>query len=201
MQQKNKKYANIYIDDVFVCSLQAITVLKHNLQVGQVLQKDQLESLQLDSEKNAAFDRSIKFLNIRLRSTQEMKEYLLSKGYMAQTVQYCIEKLGDYKYLDDRSFAKVYIASKGQKNGKNKIAYELRQFGVCSTIIDSELSKLDSFVGLFKLIQKKYKGDKNKIIDYCIGRGYRYEEVKDTLDKYLMELECTAIEHGYKNFK
>ncbi|MCL1954271.1 MAG: recombination regulator RecX [Firmicutes bacterium] len=189
MQNKNKKRVNLYIDGNFCCGLETITVLKHNLIEGQIVDLDYLSQLQLESEKNTAFDKAIRYISIRMRSQLEIENYLKDKGYLQATIDYCIEKLLDYKYINDESFAKNYIASKGYKNGKRKLEYELHNFGIDKDIIDNCLDNLDSHKSLLDLIEKKYRGDKQKIIEYCLGRGFVFSEIRQALDVFLEGVE------------
>ena len=185
MQQKNKKRVNLSLDGKFCCSLEAISVLKHNLQVGQQLELNDLESIQLDSEKNTAFDKAIKYLSIRMRSNKEMREYLQQKGYLDVVVDWCMDKLLQYGYQDDDVFAKLYIQSKANKNGKYKLEFELKQLGVSQDIVDKHLKTVDTKALLCDLMQKKYKGDNKKIVDYCLSRGFVYEDIKQALAEFV----------------
>lgn len=188
MQQKNKKRVNLSVDGKFFCGLEAITVLKHNLQVGQEVETDELEELVLESEKNTAFDRAIGYLSIRRRAVSEMQHYLSEKGYLPTTIEYVISKLLEYGYLDDDAFAKVYIESKCNKDGKRKLEYELKHLGIAPEIVSKYLNTIDTAQVLQDLIAKKYKNDSKKIMDHCLSRGFEYENVKRALDNFLLDL-------------
>ncbi|MDR1138706.1 MAG: RecX family transcriptional regulator [Clostridiales bacterium] len=182
IQQRNKKRVNISIDGSFVCGLESITVLKYNLQVGQDIEIEYLAELQLDSDKHTAFDKAVKYLSIRLRSELEMRQYLRDKGFLPLTIEYCIAKLCEYKYIDDEAFAKCYVESKSNKSGIRKLEYELRQLGVDQSTISECLAQVDAKEPLTKLVRKMYKGDRRKIIDYCLSRGFEYSDIKSVVE-------------------
>ena len=58
-QIKDKRRCNIYIDGRFCCGLTLEATVKNRLKVGQIITPEQLAEIQLDSEKNTAFDKAL----------------------------------------------------------------------------------------------------------------------------------------------
>ena len=55
-QIKDKRRCNVYVDGRFCCGLTLEATVKNRLKVGQVITPERLAEIQLDSEKNTAFD-------------------------------------------------------------------------------------------------------------------------------------------------
>jgi len=188
MQTKNKKRVNLFLDGRFTCGLEAITVVKYGLNVGMQLDDDKLQSICIDSETGTAFDRAIRYLGIRMHSQLEVEKYLTQKGYLPIVVNTVIEKLKDYKYIDDKEFAAQYVNSHKKKDGQHKLRYDLGMLGVDTDIVESVLKDLDSTKQIEYLLQKRYKGDKRKIIDYLIRRGFCYDDILPVLERFVQDI-------------
>ena len=55
-----------------------------------------------------------------LKTIKQMKEYLYGLGYGPSVVNYCIEKLSEYNYVNDQNYANIYLSSVKNKYGKFK---------------------------------------------------------------------------------
>ena len=58
-QIKDKRRCNIYVDGRFYCGLTLEATIKNRLKVGQVISPEKLSEIQLESEKNTAFDKAL----------------------------------------------------------------------------------------------------------------------------------------------
>ena len=108
---------SIFLDGSFFCKLNAETIVKNNLKVGEHISKEKIESAQAENEKLIAFDRCLKLLSVP-KTKKQIKDYLYGKGYTSKTVAYCLEKLEEYNYIDDEAFASLYVKSYSFKKGK-----------------------------------------------------------------------------------
>lgn len=93
-------------------------------------------------EKRAK-NEAIKFVALRERSSYEVRKKLKVKEYSEDVINKVIKFLLDNKYVDDARFAELYsrslIDSKGK--GKNYLRKKLRERGINSRIIETELAK------------------------------------------------------------
>ncbi|MCL2599057.1 MAG: RecX family transcriptional regulator, partial [Firmicutes bacterium] len=196
MQVKNKKRVNLYLDGRFFCGLEAITVLSHNLQIGQEIEQQRLEQICEESETSVAFDKAISYLGFRMHSAFEIQEHLSKKGYLPTVVAVVLQKLKDYKYVDDLQFATLFVESYKKKFGAYRIQHLLLQKGVSESIIGQVMGDLDSEDVLQNLIQKKYKGDKRKLIDFLIRRGFEYDDILPKVEHFLSHLDEDSREEA-----
>ena len=115
LQSNNKNRCNLLVDGKFFCGLSLETVMKYRLKVGLDVDKKFLDGVVLESEKSDALSKAIAYLSKRLKTKREVKDYLLKKGYTEEIVWFCIDKLKDYKYVDDEFYSKQYISTSSKK--------------------------------------------------------------------------------------
>ncbi len=107
-----------------------------------------------------------------------------------------IDKLKEYKFLNDEEFAKIWIETRNSIKPKpwRIIKYELRQKGISREIIESfepepqaqEENDLKAAVRIAEKRISRYKGlTKQEIFQklgrYLVSKGFDYETVKKVL--------------------
>jgi regulatory protein len=78
------------------------------------------------------------------KTEKELKDYLLKKGFELDIVKRVLEKMKAYGYIDDFFYAKNFVKSKCKSRGAKKIAFELRQKGICDEIVNDSVSKIQN---------------------------------------------------------
>ncbi len=192
MQKNNKKRCNLYVDNEFFCGMSVETALKNRLKVGQEIDKQKLEDLVLESERQEALIKATDYILKGLKTKRQVKEYLIKKGYSEQVAYESVDKLKEYNYIDDVEYARQYIESVSKKQGKRLTEYRLMMKGVRKEDIESAYSDADDHASeSVKIIAKKHLGDKPitrenlaKTYRYLIGKGFSYEEAKNALSDY-----------------
>ena len=142
-QVKDKRRCNVYIDGRFCCGLTLETLVKNRLKVGQVVTEERLAEIQLESEKNTAFDKALTHLSATNKTEKEMRTFLAKKGYLPAVADYVIEKLRAYNFLNDAQYAEIYAEHAAKNKGGRLIRMELRGKGIDERSIDEALSALD----------------------------------------------------------
>lgn len=192
-QVKDKTRCNIYVDGRFCCGLTLETVVKNRLKVGQIVTQEQLEEMQLESEKHTALDKALHFLSATRKTEREIRTYLTKKGYLPAVIEYVIEKLREYGFINDGEYAEAYTESAAKRKGGRLIRMELKNKGLSDEAIDGALSELDSEQELetAKRILEKYMRGKTadketlqKAYRYLMSKGFDYEVAKAAIDAY-----------------
>ena len=192
-QVKDKTRCNIYVDGRFCCGLTLETVVKNRLKVGQIVSQEQLEEMQLESEKHTALDKALHFLSATRKTEREIRNYLTKKGYLPAVIEYVIEKLREYGFINDGEYAEAYTESAAKRKGGRLIRMELKNKGLSDEAIDGALSELDSEQELetAKRILEKYMRGKTadketlqKAYRYLMSKGFDYEVAKAAIDAY-----------------
>ena len=189
-QIKDKTRCNVYVDGRFYCGLTLETTMKNRLKVGMVVTEEYLSQIQLDSEKETAFDKALSHISLTRKTEKQVRTFLQGKGYLPGVVDYVIEKMRSYQFLNDGEYAEAYVESVAKKKGGRLIRMELRQKGVSDEEIDGALQTLDNETQLIAATTILQKYMRNKLIDreslqkayrYLLGKGFDYDTVKSVI--------------------
>jgi len=183
IQARNPERVNVYLDERYAFALSLNTA--QGLCRGQPLSAGEIARLKAADQPAAAFDRALRFLARRQRSIREAESYLRRSGYPAAVVGAVIQRLREYRYLDDAEFARRWVADRERFRPRSGRALrcELRQKGVGSREIDQALAGLDEAAsaraalrGCLKRWQALAHQDfKAKVCGFLERRGFSYE--------------------------
>lgn len=183
-QVKNKDRVNIYLDGEFRlgCSMDLVVLnhLKENIDISE----EQLDSLVFENEKSMALTKAVTLLGKNLKTKKQMKDYLKGKGYIPKIIDYVLEKLAEYNYINDINYAKIYVRSVKHKYGKIKIINELKLKGVSQKDIDLVMEEFESDTEDIMALAHKYVKNKeittellSKMYRFLLSKGFEYEDV------------------------
>ena len=175
--------------------LHGLTLLKTKLKVGDDINKETLEEYQFEYEKLTAFDKAINLLSRGMKTKKQIMTYLKDKGYMPKVCDYVLDKLIEYKYVDDQTYASCYTKMTSKSKGKRAIAYEMKQKGVSDEIIANCLDEIaDQKEVALSLAQKYIKNKpkdqktKEKLYRHLVGKGFSHEDCFYALNKCFSEI-------------
>lgn len=184
IQQNNKAKCNLFIDNEFFAGVTLESVLKYRLKVGQEVDTETLKELLVDSDKEQALNKAVAYVSKALKTKRQVKDYLLRKGYSEDVIWYCIDKLKEYSYIDDKEYSKRYIESTSKNQGQRLVEYKLMAKGVKKDDISFAYDncEIDANENA-KNVASKYLKNKEmtkeniaKTYRYLIGRGFSYEQ-------------------------
>lgn len=186
---------NLYLDGSYKFSVSANTVLAAGLHVGLEISEEELLKVQEQAEIGNAHDKALNFLDLRRRSTKEIRDYLWRKEFEPHVIQAVIGRLTKAGLLDDEEFARAWIRDRLLLKPKSKRALSAELFakGIPREISDRVLSELDGEDELSaledsinrKLRQTKYATRENDdtLIAALAREGYRYSDIKNCLQQ------------------
>lgn len=192
-QVKDKRRCNIYVDGRFCCGLTLEATMKYRLKVGQIVTPERLSEIQLESEKNTAFDKALTHLSATQKTEKQVCDFLVKKGYLPAVIEYVIEKLRSYNFLNDGAYAESYVGFAAKKKGGRLIRMELRGKGIDENEIDAALDTLDEEqeIQTASAVLEKYMRNKTcdketlqKAYRYLMGKGFDYEIIRTALRQY-----------------
>lgn len=190
-QLKDKTRCNVYVDGRFCCGMTLETAVKNRLKVGVVITEERLAEIQLESEKNTAFDRALTHISATRKTEKQVRVFLGGKGYLPAVVDYVVDKLRSYNFLNDGEYAEAYVESVAKRKGNRLIRMELRGKGVSDEEIDAALENLDGETELASataILQKYMRGKVcdgltlQKAYRHLMSKGYDYETAKAALE-------------------
>ena len=191
-QKKGNNNYQVFLDNDKKYLLNEDVILKYKL-----LYKEEIDEFLLDEilQANANYDiynKCVKYISVRLRSINEIKEFMQRKNVSSELIEETIQKLLSKKLLDDDIFAKAFVNDKLNFTtmGPYRIAAELKiDNGIITKYIDNIDDKyLEDKIN--KQIMKLLKSNKNKpnlkskIYNNLLNLGYTQSMILDNLDKY-----------------
>ncbi len=189
-QVKDKTRCNVYIDNRFCCGMRMDTVVKNRLKVGMLVTEEALADWQLESEKDTAFDKALAHLSATRKTEKQIRDFLVKKGYLPAVIDYVVEKLRAYDFINDGEYAEAYVESAAKRKGGRLIRMELKGKGLSDEEIDGALDNLDEesqLAAANEVAQKYMRGktwDKNtlqKAYRYLLSKGFSYDVAKEAL--------------------
>jgi regulatory protein len=192
IQQKRDDRYSVYIDGRYAFSLSDLDLAASGLKVNQEITGLRIQELQDQSQIGKALDRAYNYLSFRPRSSKEMRDYLKKKDYDDPLIEKVMDRLHQNKLLNDSDFAAAWVRERQltQPRSKQHLRQELRQKGIDSQIIDDVLNEISNDmqqVAIRDLIQKKRLlnryDDKQKLMAYLAGKGFKYGEIKQALEE------------------
>ncbi len=151
-----------------------------------------------ERQMQKAYDLSLNFLALRDRSVKEVKEYLYKKKFNSEIIELTLLTLQENRLLDDDKFAQEFIHTREKIRPKSKFAlrYELKNKGVCDTIIEKQLDRIDEYKSAYNAIgpkistwlQLEKKIIKNKMFGFLKNRGFNWEVSKATWEKFSKDI-------------
>ena len=195
-QEKNKKRVNVYLDGEFYRGMDLFTVMSNRLKVGDEVDEVRLAEICAENDYSAALDLALNYISRSMHTKMQMIVYLKKKGFDGKTIARVIDKLEEYDYINDETYAKKYAAEKAKSSGKRKIAFELKTKGVDEKITESVLNEgFSEEEGCYAVAAKYLKKKavdyqmKQRCFRYLVGKGFSYEAAKTALDKVCKEYE------------
>ena len=187
-QVKNKDRVNIYLDGEFKLGYSLELAMLNHLKNDVEISDEQLEQLVFENEKTQALNKAVTLLGKNLKTRRQMRTYLNDKGYSKTIVDYVLEKLSEYNYINDINYAKIYIRSVKNKYGKVKIIANLRQKGVSDKDIDEVMQEFESDTDSIMALAQKYMKNKEvnqdnvaKLYRHLLSKGFGYDEVNSVV--------------------
>ena len=128
-----------------------------------------------------------------------MRRYLVKKKVADSRIAEALERLRRSGYVDDREFARFWIANRNRFKpmGTRALQYELRQKGVDDEIVDDLLAEVDEEASAYRAVQarmSRYHGNsrqafRQKLSALLRRRGFDEYAIRDVVLRLQAELE------------
>lgn len=207
LAKKGKNYQISIKDDLkefnFVVSEDLI--IEYRLLVGKELDQKQYNSLINAINKDAYYQKVLKYALFKPRTKKEIFTYL--DKLKIEDYGYYLNKLEKLKLIDDALYAENYItdAINLKKIGPRKITEDLRIKGIKSELIDNFLVKFkpeNHQSNIVYWLDKKLKTLTNKpyyqthkmLINFLVNKGFDYEDVTSIVNQYQSQIKNSINE-------
>lgn len=194
IKKGNGNYQIIF-DNKKKINIQEDVIIKNNLLYKKEIDNDLLLKIIVENEEYEIYNKCVNYIGVRLRSINEIREYMARKDISLEKQEEVIEKLLKNKLLDDSVFARAFIKDKMNFTtmGPYRIELELKKHKIDDKIIKKYINEIDRDMIYDKIdrqINKLIKSNKNKsnlrnkIYNNLLGLGYSSEMVVSMINKY-----------------
>jgi regulatory protein len=196
VQTKNHQRVNVYLDGDFAFGLRRIVAAW--LSIGQELSDEKIAKLKAEDGREEAYQRAMRFLEIRPRSTHEGRQQLEKHAIPEDLIAETISRLANNGLLNDVSFAKLWVDNRSEfrPRGRRALAFELRRQGVDSQILDEALNSLDEEALALAAARKQsrrlagleWQEFRMKLSGFMARRGFDYQTTSVAISQVWEEL-------------
>jgi regulatory protein len=185
LQTHNRQRVNVFLDGEFAFGLSKIVAAW--LEVGQELSPEKVEALKEQDSEEVALQKALKFIGIRARSSNEIRQNLRRKGLSEDLIDKVVSRLENSRVIDDKGFARMWVENRSdhRPRGRRMLAYELKQKGIAEEIIretleenlpdEDELAYQAALLQSRKLKQADWAEFRKKMYDHLARRGFSYD--------------------------
>ncbi|MDT8860972.1 recombination regulator RecX [Alkalihalobacillus sp. MEB130] len=209
VQKRNKSRYNIFLSTgqsvEYALSVDEDLLIKHRLTKGLEINEETLIQLIDEDEKKKAYHLAINYLSYRIRSVQEMKQYLEKKEKEPRHIREVLDELLKQGLLNDEEFAKAFIRSKQLTlmKGPLKLKQELKQKGIADETIEAAIalfSEEEQKKKVLTWLEKQQsrrsskissKAFKDKLSNQLLSKGYSQRVIIEAFSKLDFEEEDT----------
>ncbi|MDO5388834.1 MAG: RecX family transcriptional regulator [Clostridia bacterium] len=194
-QVKHPNRVSVFIDGKFAFGMEKEDCLFMGLKPDTELTKERYDYIVDNAIYTRAYKKADRYIGFKMRTEKEVRRKLKEEEYSDDIIERVIASMLKYKYINDEAYALMYAKDcvKLKKWGPQRIKAELLKKGVSSSFIDSALEQLDlsnTDEIIDTLLQKRIKEtpidlkEKQKHFNYLLRRGFKYDDIKQALDKY-----------------
>ena len=196
----------LYFDSTSITLYDDI-ITKYELIRKKEISDEELESIEKENHKLAAYYKALAYINIKVRSEKEVKEYLKKQGFLEQTISYTIQILKEKKYIDESRYIELYIEDsiRLKLDGPEKIKRNLVQLGLPNEKIENYLQEINPCIWedkIRKIISKKNRTKhsesgvvwKRKIESYLYHNGYSKEMMEPMISDLQSQDDDSTLE-------
>ena len=196
VQKRNPQRVNIYLDGDYAFGLTRLKAAW--LHIGQELTDEKIVTLQSEDEHEVAYQGCLKYLDYRVRSENEIYQYLINHKFTEEIIQTVIERLRQSKLVDDTRFAQTWVENRSEFRPRSRraLAMEMRHKGIADELITEALEKLDD-EGMAYQAALKHAGKldlvdrpefRRKMSGFLARRGFSYTIIAPVVDRVWTKL-------------
>ena len=128
-------------------------------------------------------------LSATMKTEWQMRDFLAKKGYTETVIDYVMERLAYYNFVDDYAYCRAYVNSVSGK-GRRAIEADLikrkaKREAIASVLDEFEESDDDAFELLQKYLRGKEINKANimKGYKYLLSKGFSYDTAQSATEK------------------
>ena len=197
-QVHNEDRVSVYLDGEFAFGVHEDLVVKHGLQEGTTLTREERRDIEADEEYVDARQTALDYLAYKPRTEQEVRRKLRKQDMSSPVIDDVIARLYELEYLDDQAYAHDYAHNRfsSKKYGPVRIRRELEERGIdrhlAETAVDELFAEVDATAAAWTHAEKRWprlEGEddpcrrRQKMYRYLRRRGFTSDTIRPILDE------------------
>lgn len=201
VQKRNQSRYNIFLKkdnqskETYGFSVDEDLLVSHRLYKGVELDELMIKNLQKQDDIHKSYQMALRFLSYRMRTKQEIYEYLIKKEVEPEHLAPVLDKLKTEGFIDDQAFGDSYIRTKMKTSNKGPLLLknELIQKGVTENVAQQSLSEYPWELQLEnakKWAEKKiktsnkrsFKMELNRVKAGLIRKGFSNDIIQEVME-------------------
>ncbi len=196
-ETSSKARFRISIDGQFAFVLYSGELRQMHIEEGQELSEESYRHIMTQLLPRRAKLRSMNLLRSRDYTRKQLEDKLRQGGYPQSCVEEAVAYVEAYGYIDDKRYARDFIAYRLQSHSRLRIETDLLQKGVSKEVIREAFAELedmgaaqDETAMILALTEKRgYHADtatvqeKQKMYGYLCRRGFSPEKIMKALSQ------------------
>ena len=184
-QKRTPNRVNIYLDGEFAFGLSRIVAAW--LRVGQELEEEKIERMQVEDARERAFQQAMLFLSYHARSESEIRQNLRKHEVPDEVIEQTLDRLRQDGLANDGQFARAWVENRSvfRPRSRRMMAMELKQKGLNEEAVTSALEDVNDEALAYEAAQKRAARLKNlewiefrkKLSEFLARRGFPYSVI------------------------
>ena len=184
----------VFVDEQFWTILFDETIINFQLNKNENYSQEFLQEVLKQGEKKLALNNAFNLLSRYSKTEKELVNYLKNKKYSNETISYVLQKLNEFNFLNDETYAKNYVNIRKKTKGKKVIEYELKMKGVSAEIIEEALKEIENQQEEILILAKKFFKNKEKdlkikekLFRHLASKGFDFDEINFAINEVLKD--------------
>jgi regulatory protein len=195
---KRQRYS-VHLDGMPALELSDWTIGKLGLHTGEDLDEDTIDKIKSTEAETQAKNNAVNYLSYRQRSSKEMVDHLIKKGFTRACAEEVTRQLQSARMMNDLEFARVFVRDrlKRKPTGRALLRMQLLARGIPSSMADTVLADLISpqnqqasalqaamrkiQITRSSTINLDDEKQKKRLLDFLLRRGFSYEIALKTI--------------------
>ena len=186
----DKKKSRISTDQGDAFPLYQGEIRRYHMEEGGELSEEVFCEIYEEILKKRVKERAMYLLKSMDKTEYEIRTKLRQGGYPELLVDYAVDFLKKYRYVDDRRYARNYIRSYTGRKSRKMMVQSMLAKGIQKELVDEVIEEQYGSGGqdekeiIYELIRKKryaYDGsdwkEKNRVAGFLMRKGFQMEDV------------------------
>ncbi len=187
----DKKREKIILESGEIFALYKGEVRRFQLENGAQIPMETIRQIYEEILKKRVKERSLYLLKSMDRTEWQIRRKLAQGYYPEQVIDYAIDFLKEYGYVDDRSYVQNYMNTYKNRKSQKEIRQKLREKGISAELLEEVAEEMTEETGedegeqvlIRQWLQKKgYRPDwdrkeQNRLIAFLMRKGFSLDDI------------------------